>query len=136
MARLRRPVAVALFSAAALTYEVLLVRVFAIEQFHHFAYMAISVAMLGFGASGTLLALGGRLSDADAERLFRWSGIIASLSLVASPILVDRIAFEPVIGITLETIRPLRQSCESKCVETVGEVLLSSMMSISKLCRR
>ena len=94
MARLRRPVAVALFSAAALTYEVLLVRVFAIEQFHHFAYMAISVAMLGFGASGTLLALGGRLSDADAERLFRWSGIIASLSLVASPILVDRIAFD------------------------------------------
>jgi SAM-dependent methyltransferase len=33
------------------------VRLFAIVQWHHFAYMVISIALLGFGASGTFLAL-------------------------------------------------------------------------------
>lgn len=94
MTRFRRSVAVALFSAAALTYEVLLVRAFAIEQFHHFAYMAISVAMLGFGASGTVLALAGRLHAATAERLFAWSGVVAAFSFVASPALVDLISLD------------------------------------------
>jgi ABC-type multidrug transport system fused ATPase/permease subunit len=44
-------------SAAALAYEILLTRLFAIVQWHHFAYMAISVALLGYGAAGTLVAL-------------------------------------------------------------------------------
>ena len=44
-------------SAAVLSYEVLLMRLFAIVQWHHFAYMAISIALLGFGASGTFLYL-------------------------------------------------------------------------------
>jgi hypothetical protein len=49
--------AVAVISAAILAYEVLLVRLFAIVQWHHFAYLAISVALLGFGVSGALLAV-------------------------------------------------------------------------------
>jgi spermidine synthase len=50
-------VAVAVLSAAILAYEVLLMRLFSIIWWHHFAYMIISVALLGFGASGTALAL-------------------------------------------------------------------------------
>jgi SAM-dependent methyltransferase len=50
---------VALISAAALAYEVLLIRLLAIVQWHHFAYMIISLALLGYGASGSLLALAG-----------------------------------------------------------------------------
>ena len=50
-------VSVALISAGALAYELLLLRLFSIIQWHHFAYMAISLAMLGIGASGTFLAL-------------------------------------------------------------------------------
>src|SRR5215213_8132432 len=49
--------AVALISAAVLAYEVLLTRLFVIIQWHHFAFMIISVALLGFGASGTFTAL-------------------------------------------------------------------------------
>ncbi len=48
---------IALVSAGALAYEVLLVRLFAIIQWHHFAYMVISIALLGFGASGSFLVL-------------------------------------------------------------------------------
>ncbi len=52
-----RLVAVAVLSAAILAYEVLLMRLFSIIWWHHFAYMIISVALLGFGASGTALTL-------------------------------------------------------------------------------
>ena len=54
--------AVAVLSAAALGYEILLTRLFSIVQWHHFAFLVISVALLGFGASGTfLLVLGDRI---------------------------------------------------------------------------
>ncbi|QYZ64650.1 MAG: spermidine synthase [Gammaproteobacteria bacterium (ex Lamellibrachia satsuma)] len=46
-----------IISAAALAYEVLLMRLFSIIQWHHFAYMVISMALLGYGASGTFLFL-------------------------------------------------------------------------------
>lgn len=50
-------IAVSLVSAAALSYEILLMRLFSIVQWHHFAYLTISLAMLGYGASGTFLTL-------------------------------------------------------------------------------
>ncbi len=49
--------AVAAVSAGVLAYEVLLMRLLAIVQWHHFAYMVISIALLGYGVSGTLLSL-------------------------------------------------------------------------------
>jgi hypothetical protein len=39
--------------AAAIGYEIVLKRLFAIALWHHFAYMIISLALLGYGASGT-----------------------------------------------------------------------------------
>lgn len=48
---------VALLSATALAYEILLTRLFSIIQWHHYAFMVISLALLGYGASGTFLAL-------------------------------------------------------------------------------
>ena len=54
----RLPVySIALLSATALAYEILLIRIFSIIQWHHYAYMIISLALLGYGASGTFLAL-------------------------------------------------------------------------------
>ena len=47
--------AVSLLSAAAIAYEILLTRLFAIALWHHFVYMIISLALLGYGASGTFL---------------------------------------------------------------------------------
>ena len=58
----RLPVlSIALVSATALAYEVLLMRLYSIIQWHHFAYMMISLALLGFGASGALLTILQRL---------------------------------------------------------------------------
>ncbi|MDP6705631.1 MAG: SAM-dependent methyltransferase [Alphaproteobacteria bacterium] len=49
--------AVSLVSAAALSYEVLLTRLLAIVHWHNFAFMVISLALLGYGASGTFIAI-------------------------------------------------------------------------------
>jgi spermidine synthase len=44
-------------SAAMLAFEIILTRLFAVTQWHHFAFISVSVALLGLGASGTWLAL-------------------------------------------------------------------------------
>ena len=95
MTRHRRSVAVALLSAATLAYEVLLVRVFAIEQFHHFAYMAVGVAMLGFGAAGTLLATVGPVPRHTAGRWFAFAALAAVAALIASPALALTVSLDP-----------------------------------------
>lgn len=48
---------ISMISAAILAYEILLVHLFAIIQPHHFSSLVISLAMLGFGLSGTLTTL-------------------------------------------------------------------------------
>ncbi len=53
----RRHLALALVSAALLAFQIALLQLLATSQWHHFAYFVISVAMLGFGAAGSLLSL-------------------------------------------------------------------------------
>ena len=48
---------VAILSASIVAYEIQLMHFFTIVQWYHFASMVISIALLGFGASGTLLSL-------------------------------------------------------------------------------
>lgn len=45
-----------LLSASLIAFQLSLMQLIAAVQWNHFAYMVISVALLGFGASGTLLA--------------------------------------------------------------------------------
>ncbi|MGD8593475.1 MAG: hypothetical protein PVF82_11615, partial [Gammaproteobacteria bacterium] len=50
-------ISIFLVSMSALAYEILLMRIFSIIQWHHFAYMIISLALLGYGVSGTFLSI-------------------------------------------------------------------------------
>ena len=74
--------AVTLLSAAVLGFEVLLMRLFSIEQWHHFAYMIISLALLGYGASGTFLSFFATRLKAGFPRSF---AVSAALFGVAAP---------------------------------------------------
>ncbi|MBL0716291.1 MAG: hypothetical protein JJV98_21635, partial [Desulfosarcina sp.] len=62
--------AVGVLSAAVLSYEILLMRLFAIVHWHHFAFMMISIALLGYGASGTFLMLLPSLGAGHLRSLF------------------------------------------------------------------
>jgi len=55
--RLGLILAIASSAAAALIFEIALTRIFAVTQFYHFAFMAVSLALLGYGASGSILAV-------------------------------------------------------------------------------
>jgi hypothetical protein len=49
--------ALAIISASVLGLELALMRTLAISRYHHFAYLVVGLALLGFGASGTWLGL-------------------------------------------------------------------------------
>ena len=48
---------VACVSAGLLGFEISLMRVLLVASWHHFAFLVIGVALLGFGASGTVLCI-------------------------------------------------------------------------------
>ena len=65
-------VGIFLLSAASLAFEINLSRLFSVAQFYHFAFMVVSLALLGYGASGTFLSLVPRIRKRTGMRLLGW----------------------------------------------------------------
>ena len=87
--------AVALISGAALGYELLLLRFFSIMYWSHFAHLIISMALLGFGVSGTILALFQDRLIAHFHRSFFLSALLFVFTLLTATSLAGRIGFNP-----------------------------------------
>ncbi len=85
--------ALALVSAAALAYEILLTRLFSIIQWHHFAYMMISVALLGYGAAGTFVTVWRRRLEPRFAGAFAASAALFGVTAVACFLLAQRVPF-------------------------------------------
>jgi hypothetical protein len=76
---MRELVAVAIISAAVLGLELALMRTLSISRWHHFAYLVVGLALLGFGASGTWL---GFFTPRLLPHFSRWSrGLTLGLAL-------------------------------------------------------
>src|SRR5216684_4055355 len=86
-------VAIALTSAGLLAYEVLLTRLFSIVLWHHFAYMVISIALLGYGASGTFLALAQDRLRRHVAAVFAGSAALFGISSVIAFAIAERLPF-------------------------------------------
>jgi len=87
--------AIALISAAILAYEVLLARLFSIIQWYHFAYMVISIALLGYGASGTFVALARERLARRARPAFAVLAALFGVSAIACFALAQLLPFNP-----------------------------------------
>lgn len=87
--------AVALISAASLGYELLLLRFFSIMYWDHAAHLIISMALLGFGGSGTLLALTQDRLLARMHRSFFRSALLFACSLPVAATLAGWVDFNP-----------------------------------------
>ena len=85
--------AVAVLSAAALGYEILLTRLFSIVQWHHFAFLVISVALLGFGASGTFLLVLGERIRTRIEPFLALTALGFGLAAPVSFVIAERVPF-------------------------------------------
>jgi hypothetical protein len=87
-------IGVALVAASSLAFEITLTRVFAIAQGYHFGFLAISLALLGFGASGTALALRPDLAKTGVASRLSLLAALFSLGLVASYLFVNYLPFD------------------------------------------
>lgn len=86
--------AVGLLSAATLTYEINLTRLFSVAQFYHFAYLVVSLALLGFGASGTVLSMWPRWGGEHSNRtIVRWA-LASGLSMLGGYLFVNWLPFD------------------------------------------
>ncbi len=83
---------VALSSFAALLLELGLTRLFSVVLFYHFAFLAISVALLGLGAGGVFAYLGKR-----------WLSNLETRSLLARLSIVNALLIPAVLELTLRT---------------------------------
>ncbi len=83
-----------LLSAAALAFQVTLTRLFSVAQFYHFAFMIVSVAMLGYGASGTWLAIMPNLTRMDPRHSLGWLALLTGLSILGAYLLINLLPFD------------------------------------------
>ncbi len=90
---MNRFVALATISAAILSYQVLLTRLFAIVQWHHFAFMAISIALLGFGVSAAALALMRRRVEARLDAVSTGGALLFAVTSPVAFFLAQRVPF-------------------------------------------
>jgi hypothetical protein len=76
-----------------LIFEIALTRVFAITQFYHFAFLTVSMALLGFGASGSALATFPRLGTGGPQR-WTWLAGLQGLTTVAAYVVSNTLPFD------------------------------------------
>ena len=87
------PPLIFLSSMASLAFEVLLIRIFSITIWYHFASMVISIAMLGFAASGIILAIYPGLKKLDH---IGWYTLALSATMPTGFLLANLVAFDPI----------------------------------------
>src|SRR5688572_5316141 len=57
MNKFKLSLSIAFLSAAIIAFQLALIQILSISQWYHFAYMVISIALLGFGAAGSVLSI-------------------------------------------------------------------------------
>src|SRR5437867_10087734 len=85
-----------LLSLATLLLELSLTRVLSVALWYHFGFLVISTALLGFGASGVVLALWQGLRERAAlDRTLALLALLFGVLTVACFWLMQRIPFDP-----------------------------------------
>lgn len=83
-----------LISSATLCLELSLTRYFSISQQYHFAFLVVSIAFMGYGASGTFLSLFKAHESIDRDKFLSWSALLYSLAILASFFLCNLLPFD------------------------------------------
>jgi SAM-dependent methyltransferase len=78
---------------ATLMHEILLTRIFSVTMWYHFAFMAISIAMLGMTVGAIVVFLRPSADAADVPRRLVWWGFAYAISLVVGFLIYLQIPF-------------------------------------------
>src|ERR1700751_4137917 len=84
----------ALTSFAALLLELALTRLFSVVLFYHFAFLAISIALLGLGAGGVFAYL--RKNELNRRETRSLAALLCCLNAVAIPLVLEIVLRVPV----------------------------------------
>ena len=87
-------VGLALLSAAALAFEITLTRLFSVTQWYHFAFLAVSVALLGYGASGTALSLAPAWGRPPTARRALVLSVLFALAIAGAYLALNHLPFD------------------------------------------
>jgi hypothetical protein len=93
-----------LVSLGVLVIEISLTRLLSFTLWYHFTYVAISVALLGYGTSGSLLASWDRLARVAPATLITRAAITGAASVSIALLVVRFVPFQP-LKITIEPIQ-------------------------------
>ncbi|MGC9975733.1 MAG: hypothetical protein ABSC57_03295 [Syntrophales bacterium] len=93
----RIQVSVFFISAALISYQILLFKMFSIQYWYHFAYLIISIALLGFGASGTVIFLFRRTLKNHFPLVLFSCALLLAFSMWMNDYLSRMIAFNPLM---------------------------------------
>lgn len=85
-----------LTSCAALVFEISLTRIFSVSLWYHFAFMVVSIALLGYGASGSFLMIAPQIKETDIAKYLFYLSILFSISIPVSYVVANKIPFDPV----------------------------------------
>jgi len=77
----RLATSIGILSLAVLAHQIFLIQILSFVQWYHFAYTIISVALLGFGTSGTVLSLFRNKLIKHSPLLFFASCSLAAVSI-------------------------------------------------------
>lgn len=82
-----------LCSFSAISLEIALTRVFSVSLWYHFAFMVVSIAMLGIGASGTAMSLYPALRERRNAGTY---ALLLAVCVVAGYLVANALPFDPV----------------------------------------
>jgi spermidine synthase len=92
----RQLLGISLTSMSTLTLEIVLTRVFSVTMRYHFAFLAVSLALLGSGVAGVVLYFLPRLTRPErARRWIGWGTLILAISVPLTFVLYLQIPFYP-----------------------------------------
>jgi spermidine synthase len=95
----RQLLGISLISMSTLTLEIVLTRIFSVTMWYHFAFLAVSLALMGSAMAGVVLYFLPQL--AQPERAQRWIGLAAlalALSVPLALVLYLQIPFRAALG--------------------------------------
>lgn len=92
-------VAIGFLAGSVLAFEIVLLRLFEFSHWHHFAGLTIALALLGFGAAGSLLGMLGARTSRFGDRWMAFSLAVAAAGYLVVLMLHAFVSLRPVVAV-------------------------------------
>ncbi len=91
----KHKVGLLLVSLSVLMLEFTLIRVLSVSLWYHFAFMIISIALLGLGISGVTILISDRINKSEINGFLNITSLLYAVSIIVSFIAINKIPFDP-----------------------------------------